>query len=187
MQSQALCNRSCSQRSNCSSAANRHGAIALPGEDKQMTANASNRHSHNNCLHKPTVLRACAIQLQCTRESQSHRTKQTADLRTWYATSKKGRWLRCSMTSAMAFHWSCVGSTPVGLCAHPVLGTHPSSNFPRRTVALWLTVLGAVLPVCVSADKSTENKTQRTVMNLHTTIRHYASVQINASVCCIGY
>ena len=132
-----------------------------------MSANASNRNSHNNCLHKPAVLRASAIQMQFARESQCHQTKQTADARTWYATSKKGRWLRCSMTSAMAFHWSCVGSTPVGLCAHPVLGTHPSSSLPRRMVALWLTVLGAALPVCVCADKSTEHKTQlRTVMNL---------------------
>ena len=38
-------------------------------------------------------------------------------MRTWYAVSNTMMAPRAAHTSAMRFHCSCVGSTPVGLCA----------------------------------------------------------------------
>ena len=44
--------------------------------------------------------------------------RAVGEARTWYAMSKSGKCALCMNARDIARHWSAVGSTPVGLCAH---------------------------------------------------------------------
>lgn len=54
----------------------------------------------------------------------------------WYAVSNHGKRLRSTITACIAAHCSCVGSTPVGLCAQACSSTMDPSGMALRSAIM---------------------------------------------------
>ena len=66
----------------------------------------------NDCEHPTLCPSSTKMRIAAASRSQS------PDANPWYAMSKNGNRRRAFIAADIALHWSSVGSTPVGLCAH---------------------------------------------------------------------